>query len=166
MSNPKKKLMSGNELVLVKKLLNMVSIKGEDILLSASSEETMRYHRLRASLPSNLWSWRTVCSWNWKGGREHINNLEMRAVLCALKWRIIKQRARKQRLVHLTDSLVCLHTLTRGRTSSRKLRRTVAKINALLLLSQNIAVWAYVHTALNPADAPSRGRGRRKWGSK
>ena len=95
-----------------------------------------------------------------KCNREHINNLEMRAVLCALKWRLAKQGAHKQRLMHLTDSLVCLHTLTRGRTSSRKLRRTVARINALLLLSQNVAVWAYVHTALNPADAPLRGHFR------
>ena len=137
----------------------MVSIKGEDILLSSSSEETMRYHRLRASLPSNLRVWRTVCSWNWKGGREHINNLEMRAVLPALKWRIVKQKIQRQRLVHLLDSLVCLHTPARGRTSSRKLRRTVARINALLLLPQNVAVWAYVHTALNPADAPSTFKG-------
>eukprot|EP00435_Cladocopium_sp_Y103_P030899 s1425_g7.t1 len=166
MGNPRKRLQPGNALALVKKLLNMVSVKGEDILLSSSTEETLRYHRLRASLPSNLWVWRTVCSWKWKGSKEHINVLEMRAVLCALRWRILKQKIRKQRLVHLTDSLVCLHTLTRGRTSSRKLRRTVARINALLLLSQNIGVWAYVHTALNPADAPSRGRVARKWGRK
>lgn len=163
MSGPRKQLTQGKELHLVKKLLNMVSIKGEDILISSATEETLRYHRLRASVPSNLWVWRTVCGWTWKGSREHINNLEMRAVLCALKWRIIKQKTQRQRLVHLTDSLVCLHTLTRGRTSSRKLRRTVACINSLLLLSQNSAVWTYVHTALNPADAPSRGRLRRKW---
>ena len=166
MSGPRKQLVPGKELALVKKLLNMVSIKGEDILISSASEDTLRYHRLRASIPSNLWVWRTVCGWTWKGSKEHINNLEMRAVLCALRWRILKQKTRGHRLVHLTDSLVCLHTLTRGRTSSRKLRRTVARINALLLLSQNAAVWTYVHTALNPADAPSRGRFRRKWGRK
>ena len=166
MSGPRKQLVPGKELALVRKLLNMVSIKGEDIMISSASEDTLRYHRLRASIPSNLWVWRTVCGWTWKGSKEHINNLEMRAVLCALRWRIIKQRTRGHRLVHLTDSLVCLHTLTRGRTSSRKLRRTVARINALLLLFQNTAIWTYVHTALNPADAPSRGRFRRKWGGK
>lgn len=166
MGGPRKHLVAGKELQLVKKLLNLVSIKGEDILISAPSEDTLRYQRLRASIPSNLWVWRTVCGWTWKGSKEHINNLEMRAVLCALRWRILKLRTRGRRIVHLTDSLVCLHTLTRGRTSSRKLRRTVARINALLLLSQNMAVWTYVHTALNPADAPSRGRFRRKWGGK
>eukprot|EP00438_Fugacium_kawagutii_P021648 Skav231607 [mRNA] locus=scaffold1636:8556:16397:- [translate_table: standard] len=138
LSAPKKKLCSGNEVTLVRKLMNMVSIKGEDILLSAGSEETLRYHRLRASLPSNLWQRRTVCGWRWQGHKEHINVLELRAVLCALRWRILKQGSCNMRLVHLTDSLVCLHTLTRGRTSSKKLRRTLARINALLLLSNNV----------------------------
>jgi len=45
MGNSKKRLTKGNELILVKKLLNMVSIKGEDILLSSTTEETLRYHR-------------------------------------------------------------------------------------------------------------------------
>ena len=156
LQSARKSVRPGNEHVLVRKLLNMVSIKGEDIMISSNSEETLRYHRLRASIPSNLWSWRTICGWQWKGRKEHINVLELRAVLCALRWRITKQRCKQQRLIHLTDSLVCLHSLTRG-------RRTLARINTLLLVSRNHAVWAYVHTATNPADAPSRGRGKRKW---
>lgn len=56
----------GNEKHLVTKLLNMVSIKGEDLLLSSTTEDNLRYHRLRASIPSNLWRWRTVTVWNWK----------------------------------------------------------------------------------------------------
>eukprot|EP00438_Fugacium_kawagutii_P009601 Skav222519 [mRNA] locus=scaffold2265:359570:365510:- [translate_table: standard] len=159
-----KKVIPGNEQVLVRKLTNMISIKGEDLLVSANTEENLKYHRLRASLPSNLWRWRIVSGWKWKGDREHINVLELRAVLCAMKWRIIKGQAQGQKMVHLTDSLVCLHSLTRGRTSSKKLRRTLARINSLLLLSNNVGVWAYVHTSLNPADAPSREHHRkRKW---
>eukprot|EP00438_Fugacium_kawagutii_P018174 Skav226118 [mRNA] locus=scaffold1047:61528:65921:- [translate_table: standard] len=85
MARTTKKLRGTNSVVLVKKLLNMISIKGEDILISSPTEESLRYHRLRASLPSGLWAWRTVCSWLWKGSREHINVLELRAVLCALR---------------------------------------------------------------------------------
>lgn len=166
MSRASKPRRPGNGKILVQKLLNMVSIKGEDILLSSATEETLRYHRLRASLPSNLWVWRTVCSWLWKGNKEHINVLEMRATLCALRWRILKGGTRHRRLVHLVDSLVVLHALTRGRTSSRKMRRTLARINALLLLSKNQGVWTYVHTSDNPADAPSRVLQKRKWGRK
>ena len=43
---------------LVEKLLNLVSLKGEDIMIQAQSEETLRYHRLRASLPAALWNGR------------------------------------------------------------------------------------------------------------
>eukprot|EP00438_Fugacium_kawagutii_P000377 Skav221432 [mRNA] locus=scaffold4701:64916:68132:- [translate_table: standard] len=164
MSRTTKKVTSPHDAILARKLMNMVSIKGEDLLLSLSTEENLKYHRLRASLPSNLWQWRIISGWRWRGSAEHINVLELRAVLCALRWRILRGRARNQRFIHLTDSLVCLHSLTRGRTSSKKLRRTLARINALLLLSNNTGVWAYVHTSLNPADAPSREHHtKRKW---
>lgn len=166
MSRATKVRQGGNALALVKKLLNLVSIKGDDILLSSQTEDNLRYHRLRASLPARLWVWKTVCSWQWKGSKEHINVLELRAALCALRWRIVKCGVNNHRLVHMLDSLVCLHSLTRGRTSSRKLRRTLAKINALLLMSKNIGVWAYVHTSENPADAPSRVLKKRKWVAK
>ena len=151
------------EYELVSKLLNMVSLKGEDIMIQAPSEETLRYHRLRASLPSALWKWKTVMGWPWKGSPEHINVLEMRAALTSLRWRIVKKKALRTKFVHLVDSLVCLHSLSRGRSSSRKLRRTMSRINALLLASGSHGVWAYVHTKENPADAPSRRPVKKKW---
>lgn len=81
---------------------------------------------------------------------------EMRAILTTLQWRIGHCGLVRKRFVHLTDSLVCLHALTRGRSSSKKLRRTVSRINALMLVSSCQGVWAYVHTDQNPADRPSR----------
>lgn len=166
MAKTTKPVKGGNATQLNMALMNQVSVKGEDILLTAQSEETLRYHRLRASLPSTLWSWRTICGWRWRGQKEHINVLELRAVLCALRWRITKQHLHHHKFIHLVDSLVCLHSLSRGRTSSRKLRRTLCKIDALLLASRNQGVWAYVHTSANPADAPSRRGVRRKWARK
>ena len=156
---------SGTSQRLVEKLLNLVSLKGEDIMIQAQSEETLRYHRLRASLPAALWKWKTITGWRWQGTPEHINVLEMRAVLTTLKWRIMKQRAFRTKFIHMIDSLVCLHSLSRGRSSSRKMRRTLCRIDALLLASGNHGVWAYVHTSQNPADRPSR-RPVRKNGEK
>eukprot|EP00438_Fugacium_kawagutii_P025122 Skav230795 [mRNA] locus=scaffold312:115550:119568:+ [translate_table: standard] len=156
----------GNEKTLVGSLLNQVSIKGEDVLLSAATEDTLKFHRLRASIPANLWRWRTVCGWQWRGLKDHINVLELRAVLCGIRWRIAKQGLRNAKFVHLVDSLVCLHSLARGRTSSRKMRRTLCKINSLLLASRSHGVWTYVHTSSNPADRPSRRGVRRKWARK
>ena len=150
-------------LALVRKLLTMVSVKGEDISLQTSSDDLVKYHRLRASIPARLWRWKTVAGWKWTGQQEHINSLEMRAVLTALRWRLERHKKVHAKFVHLVDSLVVLHSLSRGRSSSRKLRRTILRINALLLATRSQAVWTYVHTKQNPADAPSRCPRKRKW---
>ena len=147
---------SGSQYDLAFKLCNLVSLKGEDILLSTPSSQLVKYHRLRASAPAKLWKWTVVSGWKWRRGKEHINSLELRAILNAVKWRIQHCGQLGKRLLHLTDSLVCLHALTRGRTSSRRLRSTMARINALVLCSGSQFVWSYVSTDTNPADKPSR----------
>ena len=147
---------TGSQYDLAFKLCNLVSMKGEDILLSTPSSQLVKYHRLRASVPAKLWKWTVVAGWKWRRGKEHINSLELRAILNAVKWRIQHCGHLGKRLLHLTDSLVCLHALTRGRTSSRRLRSTMARINALVLCSGSQFVWSYVSTDTNPADKPSR----------
>lgn len=154
---------TSGQMELVKKLLTLVSIKGEDILIQSATEDLTRYHRLRASIPAKLWRWKAVASWRWTGSAEHINALETRAVLTALRWRLERHKISRVKFVHMVDSLVALHSLSRGRSSSKKLRRTVLRINALLLATRSQAVWTYVHTKLNPADAPSRRPLKRKW---
>lgn len=152
-----------NEKLLVRKLLTMVSVKGEDLLLQPSSEDLVRYQRMRTAVPSKLWKWRTIAGWRWTGTPEHINVLELRAAFTAVKWRIEKQQCLKTKFVRLLDSMVCLHALSRGRSSSRKMKRTHMRLNALLLATQTQVVWAYVHTKDNPADAPSRRPRKRAW---
>lgn len=147
---------SSGESFLARQLGNLTSMKGEDILLQGPSSDQVKFHRLRASIPSKLWRWKIIAGWRWSNSKEHINCLEMRAILATLNLRIAHQGLVHQRFIHLTDSLVCLHALTRGRSSSRKLRRTISRINALLLASSCQGVWSYVHTDQNPADKPSR----------
>lgn len=158
-----RKVVGSDPRVLVKKLTGLVSIKGEDILLSASTEQQAKYHRLRASIPARLWRWKTVAGWRWQGDPEHINVLELRAVLTTLKWRLEKCQQSNTKFVHLVDSQVVLHALTRGRSSSRKMRRTLLRINSLLLACGCYGVWTYVHTSQNPADRPSRLPVKKKW---
>ena len=139
---------------LAPKLSNLVSIKGEDVLLTTQMSQQVKYHPLRATVPSRCWRWKVVTGWQWKSQEEHINSLELRAVLTSLRWRLEHQEHLHTRFLHLTDSLVCLHVLLRGRSSSRKLRRTMARINALTLASGIHPFWGYVHTDQNPADKP------------
>ena len=143
-------------LVLAEKLSTFVSIKGEDILLQAPTEGSIKFHRLRASVPAKLWRWRSMAGWAWRNQHSHINELELRAVLTTLSWRLERKRQTQCRFIHLVDSLVSLHCLTRGRSSSKKLRRVLSQINALVLCADVHPVWAYVSTKQNPADRPSR----------
>jgi hypothetical protein len=154
--NPSKGEGEASPYVLARQLGNLISIKGEDILLTTPSSQLVKYHRLRASVPSSLWRWRIVSGWKWTLGKEHINALELRAILTTLRWRIEHQHQVSLRFIHLTDSLVCLHCLTRGRSSSRRLRRTMSRINVLILAANLHPAWGYVHTDQNPADKPSR----------
>eukprot|EP00438_Fugacium_kawagutii_P009647 Skav214996 [mRNA] locus=scaffold508:815286:819802:- [translate_table: standard] len=93
---------------LVEKLGSLVSVKGEDLLLTAPSSELGKFHRLRSSVPSKLWKWRIVAGWRWANQQEHINGLELRAALTALKWRIVHKQQLGCRFLHLTDSLVVM----------------------------------------------------------
>eukprot|EP00438_Fugacium_kawagutii_P004168 Skav224689 [mRNA] locus=scaffold3171:104306:107602:+ [translate_table: standard] len=149
--------------LLVKKLCGLVSLKGQDLLLQSSSSTPVRFHRLRASVPAKLWRWATIAGWRWRGEREHINVLELRAAMTAIRYRIEELGEQDCRCVHLVDSLVVLHSLARGRSSSRKLRRTLMRINSLLLVSGLQPTWAYVDTHQNPADKPSRRPVRKPW---
>ena len=139
---------------LVRKLAGVAPLKGEDILLQASPEAPLRYHRLRMSIPAKLWR-RIISGWKWTGAAEHINVLEARATFTTLCWRAEHLKQMDQRCVHLVDSIVVLHYLIRGRSSSRKMRRTVMRIGSLLLATGIQRLWGYVSTHQNPADKPS-----------
>jgi hypothetical protein len=148
---------------LAAKLAGLVSIKGEDLMLQSVSEVPVKHHRLRTGIPGKLWRWKPVSGWKWKGDEEHINVLEARAVFTTLKWRVLQQKQINIRCVHLVDSLVVLHALTRGRSSSRKMRRTIMRINSYLLASGLRPIWGYINTKDNPADRPSCWGTRKRW---
>lgn len=164
--------MAPNSAKLVSRLGHLVSTKGGDILLTASSESTPTYDRLRSTLPSRLWKWKVVAGWKWRyvgtphSKGEHINKLELRSVLTSLRWRVQKQKLRRRRFLHLVDSQVCLMIINKGRSSARSLQQVMKKISALLLLSRSAGLMGYVESSQNPADEPSRrGQRKRKWGS-
>ena len=148
---------------LVKKLIGLTSMKGEDLMVQSSSDPAPRHFRLRASVPGRMWKWREISGWRWKHSGEHINGLELRAILTSVKWKVWRCKRIGVRFLHLTDSLVCLHALTRGRSSSRRLRPIIMQINSYLLAADLHPLWGYIHTSMNPADRPSRRPMRKKW---
>eukprot|EP00438_Fugacium_kawagutii_P010156 Skav235744 [mRNA] locus=scaffold1612:147414:153104:- [translate_table: standard] len=101
--NPPRGLVPDQSLVLAQQLGCLVSVKGEDVMLNAPSSNQPKFQRMRATVPSRLWKWRIVAGWQWRSRQEHINALELRAVLTSLKWRIEHKMDIAKRFVHLTD---------------------------------------------------------------
>ena len=154
---------SSSEETLVRRLLTQVSSKGEDFLVSVGASPRS-YQKFRNSIPASLWSWREICGWKWPPCDDHINRLELRAIYTTIRWRVLRQKQLRVRFLHLTDSMVCLHVLNRGRSSSLKIQTLMYRLCSLVLATGLHLIPAYVSTNSNPADRPSRrARVRKKW---
>ena len=150
---------------LVRKLMTLLSGNGSDIMLQLGGEPR-QHQRFRTSIPAHLWQWKDICSWGWPAEEnDHINRYELRAIYTALRWRVLRKKECQVRFVHLTDSMVCLHVVSKGRSSSHKLQSLLYRISALLLATGMHPLLAYVSSHTNPADRPSRRiRVKRRWG--
>ena len=109
----------------------------------------------RRSLPAAWWRWRPVIQAKWKHQREHINVLELRAILTTLKWKQKKLNAIGSKFFHLVDSAVCMGVVSSARSPSYQLGHIQDKANILLLASGMRMILAHVATKNNPADRPS-----------
>jgi hypothetical protein len=114
---------------------------------------------LPSPLPTALvdGAWSTIIQHRWRWAGDHINALELRAILLGLLW-LVSCRIVDRRVPLLTDSMVCLGALNKGRTSAPTLSRVLSTVAALCLGAGLILLPAHVPTALNPADGPSRFR--------
>ena len=112
----------------------------------------------RMSIDPAKWLWKQLLSTPW-AVEEHINVLELRAGLLALRWRSRKADFSSCRFVHLMDSQVALAVATKGR-SSAKVHNMVMVWTAALLITLNVyGIFGYVATEVNPADYGSRAFG-------
>jgi hypothetical protein len=109
----------------------------------------------RRTLDPKLWKWQHVVSFRW-ARRGHINELECRAYLAALLWRLRRQANIGTRFLHLLDSMVTLGVVSKKRSSSKKLNHVGRQIAALELAGFLWPFLGYVRSDLNPSDEPSR----------
>jgi len=142
--------------VLVAHYLSLADRGGADVRLDLGVPYRVKAWP-RASIPPVLWTWRIALAYKWaSGNNQHINQLELAAVVNTLRWLLRTSAYRCVRHLHLVDSQVVAGVVTRGRSSSRKLRPTLAQCAALQLVGDVYLITGYVNTDLNPADAPSR----------
>lgn len=99
--------------------------------------------------------WSTVISKAWKSV-EHINRLELNAVLLSLHWVLSYPSSLSSRVFLLVDSLVTFYSLWKGRCSSGALLVILRKCSALMLAGGLSLLTGWIPSQLNPADGPSR----------
>jgi len=100
-------------------------------------------------------SWRTIASSRWHTA-EHINILEVRALSTAVRWVMSSPVCVSTRVIVLSDSLVTIGAVLKGRSSSPPLLRRLRSLAALCLSVGIRLRLLYVPSHLNPADVPSR----------
>ena len=96
-----------------------------------------------------------MLSFRWRA-EAHINELELRAFLSALCWRLRRVSAMGCRYLHLLDSQVSIAVIVKGRSASVRLNRVQRKIGMLLLASGSRPFLGFCRSHTNPSDKPSR----------
>ena len=139
---------------LVRQLAWRVSQNGSDIRVSVSLPTNPKLYP-RQSGPSGFWNWKITFQRRWEVA-EHINALEMRSILLSIQWRISHLHGYNVKLLHLSDSAVCISVLAKGRSSSKALQHIVRKIGGLLLATNQYFMGIHVDSFENPTDAASR----------
>lgn len=89
--------------------------------------------------------------------KEHINSLEAAAALLGMEW-AVSHPITGSRILLLSDSMVVIGALSKGRSSSERLSLYCRRFCAVLLAHDVSVSLCYVPTGCNPADGPSRGR--------
>ena len=87
---------------------------------------------------------------------EHINSLEMRAILLSLRWRVCHLEETEVRFAHLTDSYVCMSVISKGRSSSDMLMHIMRKVSAFCFAFGLLPILLHVESTENPTDEASR----------
>ena len=111
-------------------LLSRVNHTGSDIRVSTGDILNPKAYP-RQSIEASWWVWEKLFSTRWKTP-DHINSLELRSILLALKYQILHLHATDLRVFHVTDSYVCMSIIGKGRSGSKKLRWLLQQLAALL----------------------------------
>ena len=135
-------------------LLRRVNHTGSDIRISTGTVMNPRCFP-RQSVAADWWAWKKVFAFKWSR-QDHINNLELRAILHSVEWRINHLKECVVRIFHLTDSYVCMSIIGKGRSSSQMLQPLLKRLAALLMAYDIFLCTCHVESLDNPTDEASR----------
>ena len=109
----------------------------------------------RIPVTTSHWRWRTIIAFPFQF-EAHINELEMRSALAALRWRLRRIAGLFKKYFHILDSMVSLAVINKKRSTSHKLTRVICRMNALELCSGCVGCYGFSRSHRNPGDKPSR----------
>ena len=110
----------------------------------------------RQSIDPGHWLWKVLLSYEWKKKDQHINVLELVAVLDLLRRLGRDGKFHSKRMVTLVDNQVAMSCITKGRSSARALQAPLRRINAVCLAGHLRLCLGWIKSKWNPADGPSR----------
>eukprot|EP00438_Fugacium_kawagutii_P028380 Skav207224 [mRNA] locus=scaffold1717:49410:52959:+ [translate_table: standard] len=139
---------------LVGHFLRKVEIKGSDIRLD--TDVVFKPGACpRSAIDPAKWEWRHGRAFKWRQS-QHINLLELKALLHAIQWRSRRSGYHSFRTMILCDSQAVIAVVAKGRSSSKQVNFILRRLCALCLSLNVFLLVCYVDTAANPADRASR----------
>ena len=128
--------------------------------VSDTPAEACSEERAAAAAARDAWvqqqRWGVAVSAAWQHAGSHINSLELRAVITAVRWALRFRPPPDHRLLLFCDSSVVVCALSKGRTSAPSLIMLLRRLSALLLATGLSLCPLWLPSAVNPADQPSR----------
>ena len=134
--------------------LRMCDHKGSDVRLNPS--QIFRPHAWpRTSLDMKQWTWKVLQSYAFKQ-TQHINVLEMRAILNYMRMRCRDTRKHRARMLLIVDSQVVCSVVAKGRSSSQQLNAVLQRMSGLVTATDTRIAVGWGQSDPDPADEPSR----------
>jgi len=149
---PGRAFAAGQSLVVM--LLNGAGRRGMDLHAAGGTGARTRTE-LRTSIPVGLGEWMLAFKWPWLHD-QHINVLELRAILGACRWRSKSSRVIGTLGLLLTDNMAAAGAMARGRGGSPPMQAAMRQIAAVHLAGRLRTAVGFVRSDHNPADEGSR----------
>ena len=144
----------GQEHQHLRDLARHVGLKGTDIRLTLpKGMENSR--EIQVPYPAFRWFWKTVLAYRWTS-TQHINVLEMTAILAELRRRSRSVKEFHTRYVNIVDSMVAYWAATKGRSSSVRLNRTLRRMMSVELAANIRPLLVWTLSKWNFSDRASR----------
>lgn len=148
-----KDMVEGKENEHLHTMMRRVGLRGTDVRIGLKDTDLDR--EVNTPYPAFRWLWRTVLSYKWSS-EQHINILEITAVLVEFRRRLRDDSAIKTRFLNVVDSLVTYYAISKGRSGSIRMNRCLRRMMALNIASKTVVVNLWTLSKWNWADVASR----------